>query len=395
MTYKKFFETYGVIIFTFVLIAQLLPQFFIYFSDIALILGTLLYSKYSKKLLIFFLPFFIFSIFLLLFKDFSQVKQIIPNVRIFLALNMVLWIKNFSIYQSKTILKIIFSITVVLIIGINIIGSLDVEQYKEIVSFWNGEYRKLGIQKITVSEMVAYERLSSFFPQPASSGLFHSVLLIFIIMMYLNYKKFYLLLLMGIIYWSGYISLSSILQYFHILLIVTFVFSKILNHYKLEIILISLIPFLITSIIFLFFADENSYVYKITNAITGNRHLIDGNHYEPFIQMGFKEYLIGYSFSDITENFHRALGDSSFLTKLFLGGIFYYLAFIIFVILSYTYLFKLFCNDRKDKILFIMYFSLVTFVEIGLTGYSQPQITVLSLSFFCLFFHINQKKVNR
>ena len=145
MINKKFFEMYKIIIFTFVLLAQLLPQFFIYFSDIVLLLGTLIYSKYSKKLLIFFLPFFLFSIFLLLFKDFSQAKQILPNFRIFLALNMVLWIKNFSIYQSRTILKVIFTITVTLVIAFNIVGLLDVEQYKEIVSFWNGEYRKLGI----------------------------------------------------------------------------------------------------------------------------------------------------------------------------------------------------------------------------------------------------------
>lgn len=392
MIESKKLNNFRLTILIFILLAQLLPQFITFFSDICLVIGTILFSKYSKKIIIYFIPFFFISILILVFKGMDQAQTIASGLRIFFVINLAIVAKEISSYQSKKILKIILPIIIFFTLGFNLIGFLNVELYKELVSYWNGEYRKLGVQQITVTEMTASYRLSSFFPQPASSGFFHSVLILFFLMIFFYHRNIFLLPLIAAIYYSGLISLSSIIEYFYIVLFVSFFYYKLLKDYRFQIFFVSLISIIVTYLVFIFFADESSYVYKIVNKITGGRHYIDGNHYEPFIKMGLKEYFYGYSFESARGDFHRAIGDSSFLTKLFLGGIFYYLSYIFFISLSYMHIFKTYCADKFDQYYFVTYFLLLSFIEIGIYGYSQPQISILSLMIFCLFFNYKNKK---
>ena len=234
-------------------------------------------------------------------------------------------------------------------------------------------------------------RFSSFFPQPASSGFWHACLLVLFLYIFLVKKKLFLIFFIGIIYFSGSLSKSSIFEYFPIIIIFYLFFYKLKCNFKYHIMIFSLLPFLFTTLSFIFFADENSYSYQLINQMTGNRFTIGGNHYQPFINLSFKEYLIGYSFEQIM-NFKKALGDNSYLTKIFTGGIVYYISYIFFVLLGYFRIMNVFCHDKLDKFIFSLFFLLMSLIEIGLTGYSQPQISVLSLTLICLF--LNYKNNN-
>lgn len=378
------------IIISLLLATQLLPQLTIFFSDLCLLVATILYGKYDKKILIFFFPLLFLSVVIILFKDPVFYKLVLGSLRIFLLLNLASFVRDLSIHASKNIIKIISVIILVVTFSFNIIGLFDVELYREAINLWNGEHRTTSNNKL-VSDIAAFERLSSFFPQPASSGFFHSFLLIFFFMIFLYTKNLLLILVLIFVYLSGSLSKSSILHYFPAFYMVVYLYYNLLKNYKWQFTTLSLMPAFITILIFGFFANEDSFIYQLTNQITGNRHLITGNHYIPFINFGVQEYLIGYSYEDLIQ-FRKPLGDSSILTKLFIGGIFYYISFILFIIFSYFYLFKIYCKEKLDKFFFILYFALMSFVEIGLTGYYQPQISVLSLLLLCLFLNFKNKK---
>ena len=107
--------------------------------------------------------------------------------------------------------------------------------------------------------------------------------------------------------------------------------------------------------------------------------------------MGIYEFFFGYDVESLTK-YRRPLGDNSFLTKFFIGGIFYYISFIYFIVSSYIKIYEIYCKDKLDKFFFILFFSLMSFVEFGLTGYSLSQVSILTLLLFCLFLNMKNKK---
>ena len=382
--------TYQDLFYIIVILSQILPQFTILFSDLCLVFATLVLCRFNKKLIIFFTPFFIISIIIIVFKDQYFYKLILSTFRIFFVLNFVFYLKDLSAESSKKILLFTFIFIFIFTIGSNILGLLDSAFYIKFLNYWNGEFRYVSRINMVVAAAEVPGRFSSFFPQPASSGFWHACLLVLLFLIFLDRKKIFLIFLICIVYFSGNLSKSSIFQYFPIIMILYFLLYKLYRYPKFNIIIFSMLPFLFTTLTFVLFNDENNYMYKLINQITGRRFEITGNHYQSFKDLGFTDYFFGYSFERVF-SYKKALGDNSYLTKLFIGGIIYYISYISFVVLSYFYIMDTFCKDKLDKFTLSLYFLLMSLVEIGLTGYSQPQISVLSLSLICLYFNYKNK----
>jgi hypothetical protein len=390
MEKSEFISKYKVSIVAFTILTQLLPQMTIFFSDLCLLLSCFLCGKFHKKIILFFLPFFFISILIILFQN-HDTKSVLSTFRVFLAINFVLLIQDLSYHQSSKLLKISLTFIIMLTLGFNLFGLLDPEIYKKLISLYHGEYR--GVEDLsTVAELVMGYRLSSFFGTPAISGFFHSFLIIFILMILFNKKYLLLTFVLPIIYLSGKLSLSIIIDYLHIVTLLTFFFFACVKKYKLQFFFIALIPFTLTCTTFLLFANETSFFYQEINKISGWRVSLEGNHYPVFLNMGVYEFFFGYNIEDLAK-FKKPLGDNSFLTKLFIGGIFYYIAYIYFIVSSYIKIYEIYCKDKLDKFFFILFFSLMSFVEFGLTGYSLSQVSILTLLLFCLFLNMKNKKI--
>lgn len=383
--------TYRDLFFVVVILSQILPQYTILFSDLCLVLAIILYGRLNIGLIIFFIPFLTISIVILIFKDPYFYKLVLSAFRVIFVFNFILYLKDLSAESSKKILIFTLFFIFILTIGSNILGLLDSSLYIKFINYWNGEFRYVQKINMVVAAAEVPGRFSSFFSQPANSGFWHACLTVLFLFIFLNKKKIYLIFLICIVYISGSLSKSSIFEYFPIIVILYLFFYKFKCNFKLHIIIFSLIPFLLTNLSFIFFTEENSSVYQLINQITGNRFSITGNHYQPFINLSFKEYFIGYSFEQIM-SFKKALGDNSYLTKVFTGGIVYYISYIFFVLFGYFRIMDAFCKDKLDKFIFSLLFLLMSLIEIGLTGYSQPQISVLSLTLICLF--LNYKNNN-
>lgn len=390
MLKSEFISKYRVSVVAFTIFTQLLPQLTIFFSDLCLLLGFLLYGKFYKKIILFFLPFFFISILIILFQN-HDTKSVLSTFRIFLAITFVLHIQDLSYSQTSKLLKISLTLIIILTLGFNLFGLLDLDIYRELISFYHGEYRTIK-DSSTVAEIVMSTRLSSFFGTPAISGYFHSFLIIFILMILFNKKYLLLIFILPIVYYSGKLSLSSIIDFLHIALLLTFILFKCIKYYKLQFYLLALTPFILTCSTFILFAHETSFFYQKINFISGWRFALEGNHFPVFINMGFREFFLGYDVESLAK-FRRPLGDNSFLTKLFMGGIFYYTVFIYFVVSSYMKIYEIYCKDKLDKFFFILFFALMSFVEFGLTGYSLSQLSFLTLLLFCLFLNMKNKKI--
>ena len=389
MQKSEFMSKYRFFIVVLTIFTQLLPQMTIFFSDLCLLLSFFLYGKFHRKIILYFLPFFFISILIILFQN-HDTKSVLSTFRIFLAINFVLVIQELSYHHSSKLLKIFLTFIIILTLGFNLFGLLDPDIYKKLISFYHGEYRVVK-ESFSVAELVMGYRLSSFFGTPAISGFFHSFLIIFILMIFFNKKYLLLIFILPIIYLSGKLSLSSIIDYLYVIILFTFFFFVCVRNYKLQFFFLSLIPLVITCITFLFFSNENSFFFQELNKITGSRLSLEGNHYLPFINIRFNEFFFGYEIEEL-KKFTKPLGDNSFLTKLLIGGIFYYITFIFFIILSYIKIYEIYCKDKLDKFFFILFFSLMSFVELGLTGYSLSQVTILTLLLFCLFLNMKNKK---
>lgn len=390
MLRTEFISKYRASVIAFTIFTQLLPQLTIFFADLCLLLGFFLYGKFYRKITFFFLPFFFISILILLFQNYDT-KTILSTFRVFLAITFVLHIQDLSYIQTSKLLKISLTLIMILTLGFNLIGVLDLDMYGKLVSFYHGEYRTIK-DSVTVAEKVMSYRLSSFLGTPAISGYLHSFLIIFILMILFNKKYFLLIFILPIVYYSGKLSLSSIIDFFYIAVLLTFFLFKCVRNYKLQFYLLALTPAILTFSTFLLFANETSFFYQIMNFISGWRLGIEGNHYPVFINMGIREFFLGYDLESLAK-FNKPLGDNSFLTKLFVGGIFYYIAFIYFIVSCYIEIYKIYCKDKLDKFFFILFFALMSFVELGLTGYSLSQISILTLLLICLFLNMKNKKI--
>jgi hypothetical protein len=390
MEKSEFISKYKVSIVAFTILTQLLPQMTIFFSDLCLLLSCFLYGKFHKKIILFFLPFFFISILIILFQN-HDTKSVLSTFRVFLAINFVLLIQDLSYHQSSKLLRISLTFIIMLTLGFNLFGLLDPEIYKKLISLYHGEYRAVE-DLSTVAELVMGNRLSSFFGTPAISGFFHSFLIIFILMILFNKKYLLLTFVLPTIYLSGKLSLSSIIDNLYIVILLTFFFFACVKKYKLQFFFLALIPLTLTCTTFLLFANETSFFYQEINKISGWRVSLEGNHYPVFLNMGVYEFFFGYDIEGLAK-FKKPLGDNSFLTKLFIGGIFYYIAYIYFIVSSYIKIYEIYCKDKLDKFFFILFFSLMSFVEFGLTGYSLSQVSILTLLLFCLFLNMKNKKI--
>ena len=109
--------------------------------------------------------------------------------------------------------------------------------------------------------------------------------------------------------------------------------------------------------------NQNSFILY---ALGGGRFVSESNFMYQFVSMNFTEFLFGIDL----EKINKGLGDSSVITKIFLGGFSFYILYFYCIFIYATKIIN--WNDFKQKRLSFSVLSVMSAADLGFTAFSQP-----------------------
>ena len=238
------------------------------------------------------------------------------------------------------------------------IGELNPEIYKSINNFYNGSQRFVSSGS-TISSIVINERNSGIFSQPSNAGMFLSVSITCLL-----YERSYLskFLILPVLYFGFATKSSVFIMSIMIILLIYFmpnIFFR--TRYLLGICLTA--PLILIGVITsLFLANPDMFILYF---IGGGRFVSESNFMMAFITMGFYDFLFGIDLTLLK----KGLGDSSVITKIFLGGISMYVFYVFFL---WLYLKRILSIGFVNYKLFYTITLILSLGELGFNSYSQP-----------------------
>lgn len=345
-------------------LALLSPNFISYWNDIFLIV-PFIKRKISVRLFSVILVFSLFVIIkYLLHTDLNYARHILPMLRTFLVLEIVIYLS----YFRKNLLEKLFWAAVLLNFMIFIIGEFSPELYRLINDFFNGSQRFVSSGS-TIASVTINERNSALFTQPSNAGLFLVIVFIIILNSHFNYMK---ALIPILIVWGVATKSSVFIIGLPIVLILYMVPRHIYKTPKFIFSVLLLPMCAIASIVILFKSNPDMFLLYF---IGGGRFVSESNFMQILINMTLYEFIIGIDLDLLT----KGLGDSSVVTKIFLGGVLLYGIYLVFL---YIYLRKVYYLASNKKI-FYNIIIILSISEIGFNSFSQPGIyNAIYLAFF-------------
>ena len=284
----------------------------------------------------------------------TPIRHILPMLRTYLLLEVFIYLfKNTNLSPERLFFYAVLANLIVVLIG-----QIDISIYRTINNFFNGSQRFIS-KGSTVASIAATERNSGIFSQPATAGAF--CLVTVAVLLNYNFKKLFIFI--PIMIYVGLLTKSSAFLYGLLILpIIMLIPHFMLNKFTLLVLL--LMPLLLMSVIVGIFIQNQDYF--LLYALGGGRFVSESNFMFELINMNFMELLFGIDL----EKLNRGLGDSSVVTKIFLGGVPFY---ILYLVCIFIYAIKIInWNNFKQKRLSFSVLTIISASDLGFTAFSQP-----------------------
>lgn len=278
----------------------------------------------------------------------------LPVIRTFIILEILIYVHS----KTRFELRQLYVLSVLVAMVGSLVGSVNIDYYREINDFFNGAQRFVSSGS-TIASVAITERNSSLFSQPATAGLFWLIAFSF----FMCYNRVRIKLLAIPVFFCGIITKSSIFEYGVYLVLLYFIVPNILVKKHVLKLIVILPSLLILIVIIIYRTDDKS---ALLYMLAGGRYVAGSNFMEVFLNMSFVELLLGMDVSGTK----KVLGDSSILSKIILGGIVFYALYVTSI---YVYLDKIISyhlpQNRKFFLLIVLIFCLS---ELGFNAFSQP-----------------------